>query len=84
MTEKCIGCGICTRVCPAGCITLKDQRAVYAEGSLPCQLCMACVHNCPKNAICLRVPEKNPEARYRNSHIRLTEIVAANEQKNRI
>lgn len=84
VTEKCIGCGICTRVCPAGCITLKDQRAVYAEGSLPCQLCMACVHNCPKNAICLRVPEKNPEARYRNSHIRLTEIVAANEQKNRI
>lgn len=99
VTDRCIGCGICTRVCPVGCITRKDQRAIYEHApaeqrekqnrgaeadSLSCQLCMACVHNCPKNAIRLRVPEKNPEARYRNPHIRLMEIVTANDQKNRI
>lgn len=82
VTERCIGCGICTRVCPKGCITLKNQRAVYEDSKTSCQLCMACVHNCPKNAIRLRVPEKNPNARYRNPHVRLPEIVAANNQGN--
>ncbi|MBS5397984.1 MAG: hypothetical protein KHY08_02505 [Lachnospiraceae bacterium] len=29
-------------------------------------MCMACVHHCPKNAIRLTIPEKNPSARYHN------------------
>ena len=78
VTEECIGCGICTRVCPAGCIYLDDQRAVHTAEN--CQMCMACVHHCPKNAIRLTIPEKNPSARYHNVHIRLTEIVQANDQ----
>ena len=45
-----------------------------------CQVCMACIHHCPENAIRLTIPEKNPDARYHNGHIRLTEIVAANDQ----
>lgn len=80
VTEACIGCGICTRVCPAGCIRLREQRAVH--GMENCQMCMACIHHCPQNAIRLTVPEKNPAARYHNEHIRLTEIVKANEQNN--
>ncbi|WP_072524061.1 EFR1 family ferrodoxin [Clostridium sp. Marseille-P3244] len=78
VTEDCIGCGICTRVCPAGCIRLEGQRAVYTMEN--CQMCMACIHHCPQNAIRLNTPEKNPQARYHNSHIRLTEIVNANDQ----
>lgn len=78
VTEDCIGCGICTRVCPAGCIRLEGQRAVYIMEN--CQMCMACIHHCPQNAIRLNIPEKNPQARYHNSHIRLTEIVNANDQ----
>ena len=45
-----------------------------------CQLCMACIHHCPKNAIRLNIPEKNPDARYHNENIRLTEIMEANNQ----
>lgn len=78
ITEDCIGCGICTRVCPAGCIRLENQKAVHTMEN--CQSCMACIHHCPEMAIQLNMPEKNPNARYHNKYVRLTEIVEANNQ----
>ncbi|MGN1388510.1 MAG: EFR1 family ferrodoxin, partial [Bulleidia sp.] len=52
-TDRCIGCGICTKVCPAGCIHLVNHRAVRTGKN--CQACMACIHACPEMAI-----EMNP------------------------
>lgn len=78
VTDACIGCGICVGVCPAGCITLDGQRAVHIGSG--CQTCYACVHACPEMAIRFNYPEKNPNARYRNEHISLSQIVRANHQ----
>ena len=81
VTNDCVGCGICTKVCPAGCIRLENQHAVHKTEN--CQACYACIHACPKAAIRFgnaRMKEPNPNARYRNPHITLAEIVQANDQ----
>ena len=78
ISDACVGCGICEKVCPSGSIRVENGRAVHHAGN--CQTCLACVHACPRKAIGLVMPEKNPNARYRNEHISLQEIIAANEQ----
>ena len=79
ITEACVGCGICTRVCPRGSIRLVDGKA--KQSMERCVACLACIHVCPQKAIQFTFPEKNPNARYRNPHVTLGEIIAANEQK---
>lgn len=76
--EGCVGCGICVRVCPSASLRLENGKAVHIPGN--CQACLACAHNCPQKAVGLNIPEKNPDARYRNEHITLNEIIRSNSQ----
>ena len=48
VTEKCIGCGKCVKVCPLQNVTLEEGRPKW-HGH--CTMCMACYHHCPVNAI---------------------------------
>lgn len=78
VTDKCVGCKTCTKVCPRGCITLVDNKPNYDYTN--CINCMACAQACPTKAIKLAMGEPNPEARYRNVHITLDELIKANSQ----
>lgn len=78
VTDACIGCGICEKVCPIGNFYLCNHKA--ERKSRTCEFCLACAHNCPQKAIVLEPSEKNPHARYRNEHVSLQEIIAANNQ----
>ena len=78
VSDECIACGICANICPGGCIRLENGKAVHHLEN--CQACMACVHACPKLAIQFTIKEVNPQARYRNPHISLEELIAANGQ----
>lgn len=80
ITEECIGCEICTKVCPEKCFTMDGHKSVWHAKD--CIGCMACIHACPMMAIQMNMPEKNPKARYRNEHISICEIVDANNQLN--
>lgn len=47
-TNKCTGCGKCTKVCPYESIRLKDGKPVWGP---KCTHCMACISSCPTQAI---------------------------------
>ncbi len=47
--EKCVGCGLCEEVCPAGAALVADwQSAVNKE---KCIGCFECVTVCPETAV---------------------------------
>lgn len=75
VNQNCNQCGTCSKVCPAGNITVHD-KVIFAD---QCEGCLGCVHLCPKNAIHLR-HEKNA-VRWRNPDVSLKEMIAANNRK---
>lgn len=61
VSERCSGCGVCARVCPAGNIELRSGRPAWLRR---CDQCGACVNWCPAGAIsgtCLAARSRRPE-----------------------
>ncbi len=50
ITEKCIGCGMCARNCPAGCIS-GEKKSRHVIDQTKCLKCGACMTSCKFNAI---------------------------------
>jgi NAD-dependent dihydropyrimidine dehydrogenase PreA subunit len=48
--EKCNGDAICVSICPVSVFELKDNKSVPVREQ-DCILCMACVAQCPTQAI---------------------------------
>lgn len=48
-SSKCVGCGVCTKVCPAVTVNLVERKAVVNEAN--CRGCGACEQRCPVHAI---------------------------------
>ena len=78
VTDRCVGCGICMQVCPRGLFYIEDNKAKRKQNT--CEFCLACAQNCPSKAITTKIKDANPDARYRNEHITLKEIIDANKQ----
>ena len=47
--DKCVGCKICTKVCPVLAISVENRKAVVNEEK--CRACGNCEQRCPFNAI---------------------------------
>ena len=74
--DNCIGCGTCQKVCPKGKYSIIDGKAYRKPGS--CDNCQGCAQNCPTKTIIPGSGDKNPQARFRNEHISLQEIINSN------
>jgi ferredoxin len=46
----CVGCGMCTAVCPHGVLALRDGKVAVVDRN-GCMECGACAINCPAAAI---------------------------------
>ena len=55
--EKCISCGICSRICKTGCINVKS-RVVESSS---CVVCFDCISACPKDAMEWGMKKRNQE-----------------------
>lgn len=59
VSDVCIECGLCVKVCPLGIIHLEDRTNSYTDKQLKrpvwdgekCTQCLACLHHCPVRAI---------------------------------
>lgn len=55
VVEGCIGCGMCTKVCPTGAISYKrDEQGKICSYKIDlkkCMFCGNCEYYCPKGAI---------------------------------
>lgn len=76
--DQCIGCGLCTKVCPIGNFMIQDKKA--KRKSETCEFCLACAHHCPRKAIYTALSDKNRDARYIHEAIQVVDIIQANQQ----
>lgn len=69
-TEKCNGCGTCSKVCPANNIDIIDGKPQWKH---QCELCVACMQWCPQKSIQYK---KNTlkRGRYHHPEIKVSEL----------
>lgn len=77
VNETCIKCSTCIKVCPRANVAYNESKEIIFSNH--CESCLSCVNNCPQKAIQVK-GDKNPQARFRNEHVSLKEIINSNSQ----
>ena len=71
VSDACIGCGQCVKLCPKGNIRLENGRAVIGQN---CLQCLGCLQYCPKSAISIgKITDKREH--YHNPKVRATDLM---------
>lgn len=90
-SDKCVGCGLCSKLCPCKNIPMTDKRPVRNHNCIGCNACVvyrqqkAILFNTPEayrnpdNAISRRLGQPDNRSRYHNSHITAKDIISAGE-----
>lgn len=75
VSDACIHCGICQKVCPVNNIDLSQDEKPYFKHH--CEQCLACIHHCPVKAINYKDKTQNRE-RYTHPDIAWQELAKLN------
>lgn len=70
LEDTCISCGLCTKICPVDNISLENNKPVWGKN---CEVCHACVHWCPKNAI--NLGKSKGRLQYHNPNIKISNLL---------
>ena len=73
--DTCTTCETCQKVCPAKNIVMHNGKPEFLHR---CEHCLACMQNCPTQAIDWKKKTQGKE-RYRNTGISLEDLIALNE-----
>lgn len=74
VSDACTSCGTCANVCPSGNIRMEDGRPVWLHR---CELCCACLHFCPAEAIELNTMRGTKgRGRYRHPDLKIDDMKA--------
>ena len=69
--NKCNGCAICSKICPANNIEMVNEKPVWLHR---CEQCFACLQWCPQEAIqCGKKTAKYP--RYHHPEVTLKDML---------
>lgn len=63
ISDACVGCGLCTRICPMHNLTFRDG-SIKPEQLGRCTMCYRCISSCPKQAITLLGQKVIEQTRY--------------------
>ena len=71
--DKCIGCGICEKVCLSERIALHGGKPEW-DAAITCRHCLACIHYCPYEAIQIKNARTEKSGRYHHTGISAEDI----------
>ena len=60
--DDCLFCGLCSRKCPSGAITVDRNNRIWSIDRMGCVQCSNCVEGCPKK--CLHVENEYTKPDY--------------------
>ena len=80
--QKCIGCGICAKVCAVQNIALVTDEAgkKIAQHGQHCEFCLACVHFCPQQAVELSHKPTQKDFQYHHPDVMLKDLIVTNDK----
>lgn len=75
VSEACIECAVCQKVCPVNNISMESGKPVFHHN---CEQCMACIQWCPTEAINYKNKTQD-RGRYTNPSMKVNELIQLND-----